>query len=99
RLPSARLAPSTTLFRSLRLEETHRGLVDQQRALDPAAAEVGHPAPVAVALADQRPGRDGADRLVPVLHLDRVQADVDHVAVGVRSEEHTSELQSRENLV
>src|SRR5690606_39760532 len=93
RPPSSTLLPYTTLFRSVLVQEAHRALVQVQRALDPAAAGLAHAAPVLERVADQLLGRDRGDGLVPVLHRHRVQRDVD------RSEEHTSELQSRENLV
>ncbi len=41
-----------------------------------------HAAPVLVAVAHQPPGGNGGDGLVPVLHLHRVQRDVDHEAIG-----------------
>src|SRR3546814_4405175 len=100
------------------------GLVDAQRPLDFAPARLEHRPPILVTVRNQPMGRYGGDRLVPVLHLDRVQGDVDHITVGIklrhfdpvadpqhvvrgeldrgderedrvlRSEEHTSELQS-----
>src|SRR3546814_10024490 len=82
-------------FQSLhlpRFEEADAGLVDAQRPLDFAPARLEHRPPILVTVRNQPMGRYGGDRLVPVLHLDRVQGDVDHITV--RSEEHTSELQS-----
>ena len=63
----------------------HAGCIQIQRALDPPPTGLGHAAPVLVALRDQPPGRHGDDGLVEVAHLDRVQGDIDHVAVGTRT--------------
>src|SRR5690606_42048014 len=58
--------------------------------------EVPPPAAVEVPRRDVRPLELGLDPLLPLQHLEEVAA----LAVReLRSEEHTSELQSRENLV
>src|SRR5690606_42065241 len=97
--PSLTLLPYTTLFRSLDVGGVHaRRVVDCVRiaaaavAVEFDAGELGH--------AEVRPL---ADNLRPNLvrrHADGVVAAVTHALVGFggRSEEHTSELQSRENL-
>ena len=56
--------------------------VDLERAFDAAAAGFAHAAPVFKRVGDQRIGRDGGNGLVPVLHFDRGERDVDHIAVG-----------------
>ena len=56
--------------------------IDIYRTLDPAAARILHPAPVFERFADQGIGGDGGDGLIPVLHLDRRQRHVEHIAVG-----------------
>src|SRR5690606_41725345 len=98
RPPTAPLSPYTTLFRSLELALVPRQQpVDRVLALQRAGLGIDH---LAVAKVDRgltirRPGELDDTRLAA--DLDRL----DHVHdrhVG-RSEEHTSELQSRENLV
>ncbi len=58
-------------------------LVDHQRAHDPSAARFRHPAPVAETFINKPVRGDGSDGLVEILHLHRVQCDVDDVAIGV----------------
>ncbi len=62
-------------------QKAHARRIDEQRALDAAAARLGHPAPVLVALGDQLPRRHRDDRVIEVRDLDGVQRDVDHRAV------------------
>ena len=64
-------------------QKTHAVLVQVQRPFDTAATGLTHAAPVLERVADEFFGRDGGDGLVPVLHLHRVQRNVDHVAIGV----------------
>ena len=75
----AHLAQALLFFRR---EEAHPGGVDEQAALDAPPARLLHAPIVAERLAHQAPGGDGDDGLVEVLHLDRVQGDVHHIAVG-----------------
>src|SRR5690606_41686378 len=87
--PPSTPSPYTTLFRSL-LDHRRLGRVDHERRLD------GH----------REQLHDGRHLLGFVTALGECHADVEHVrsrlrlfARDVRSEEHTSELQSRETLV
>src|SRR3712207_7409035 len=86
RPPRSTLFPYTTLFRS--------GLREQSRDLDRRlvlrVVGVGHGR-----AEDRNPLRDRGERVEP---LDELAHDAQH-APGVRSEEHTSELQSRQYLV
>jgi hypothetical protein len=52
------------------------------RPLDAAAPTLEHAAPVPEAVLEKLVRRDDGDRLVPVLHLHRVQRDVDDIPVG-----------------
>ncbi|MNJ14976.1 hypothetical protein D3C77_92140 [compost metagenome] len=63
-------------------QETHSAGVDEQAALDPPPARLLHAAPVLERLGHQAPGGDGDDGLVEILHLDRVQGNVHHIAIG-----------------
>src|SRR5690606_41853546 len=88
RAPPSSLLPYTTLFRSAgrrrsRILRGHRGNRREVFALQDAFANVGELLP---------------DRLI-VLELVGLQQDVPRMHLRLRSEEHTSELQSRENLV
>src|SRR3712207_7529095 len=91
RPPRSTLFPYTTLFRSLQRHQVRQGLddgdVDAERL--PGAGELA--ADDTAAQDDRRGGH-----AVPV---ERVVAGDDPCAVDVRSEEHTSELQSRQYLV
>src|SRR5690606_41986060 len=83
RPPSSPLFPYTTLFRSRCPETVCRSAATGQRSR--------HAAP-------ESPGRTGPrGRRQRKLHTRRAHPVVQHPAP--RSEEHTSELQSRENLV
>src|SRR5690606_42073015 len=94
--PRLPLFPYTTLFRSHLLERNHHGGGDE-------AVRVGDAA-IGFSRAIHRYQRDLA-----LLHALRLQQIVNHIGLAVerrpdafelaRSEEHTSELQSRENLV
>src|SRR5690349_23150560 len=84
RPPTSTLFPYTTLFRSLGREDP-QGHVADQLGVEAVLDQTGGDLR-ALHLADQRRGV-GADR-----HRDRGLVDV-------RSEEHTSELQSRRDLV
>ncbi|MNS96947.1 hypothetical protein D3C72_1312650 [compost metagenome] len=64
-------------------QEAHAGRVDAQGALDAAAARLEHVAVVAVAFRKQLVRGHRGDRVVPVLHLDRMQRDVLHETIGV----------------
>src|SRR5690606_40895286 len=96
--PRFPLSPYTTLFRSVGA----RPGAQHDMAVGPAEAERADPGGGRV-----RPVRPG---FRPVLHLEAQRIECDVRAGGlemqarrekapVRSEEHTSELQSRENLV
>src|SRR5690606_41956937 len=94
----ATLFPYTTLFRS---QADLAGAADVGAAaqLD-RLAHLHHAHPVAVLLAEER-DRAGVQRLLHA-HLADLDAVVGADLVvdpALRSEEHTSELQSRENLV
>nr|GFD56958.1 hypothetical protein [Tanacetum cinerariifolium] len=56
--------------------------INEQAALDASSAGLLHAAPVSERLGHQAPGRNGNNGLVKILHLDRVQRDVDDIAVG-----------------
>jgi len=58
-------------------------LVERDGAHDAPPAALLHAAPVLVGHLDELVGGDDGDGLVPVLHLDGVQADVEDGAVGV----------------
>src|SRR3712207_7076240 len=96
RPPRSTLFPYTTLFRSAR---GHEHLVEEQRALGPAGEGLaaGVARVVARALGREERGlarvevRRGARGRARHVQRDR--------EVGSRSEEHTSELQSRQYLV
>src|SRR5690606_40188396 len=97
RPPRSTLFPYTTLFRS----EGHEGL---QRALGHAgvlAAEERREHVDRADLAARREGLGRAQAQILVVALERAAERVvdPRVARVDRSEEHTSELQSRENLV
>ena len=62
-------------------QKTHAAGVDIQTALDTAPARSLHAAPVLERLGHQAPGGDGDDGLVEILHLDRMQGDVHHIAI------------------
>src|SRR5690606_41711460 len=97
--PAPTLLPYTTLFRSRR--RRHDRGVGRPRTLreacEPQRVESGvahpeRPEDPALEEAVERLARDALDDLAKE---DRAEIAVD----GLRSEEHTSELQSRENLV
>src|SRR5690606_40440633 len=86
------LFPYTTLFRSRRRTgRPHRGAGGRRSA---GASRVAGPACPRVGLGSA--GRRGADLVLPG---DPAPDRGRRGGAGVRSEEHTSELQSRENLV
>src|SRR3712207_9574622 len=96
RPPRSTLFPYTTLFRSRPLSSLDRWsgggcLLERQRALELAPGEKEIAAGVGPALRPER-GRQRRPGQVRVAVVGAVQ-------VGVRSEEHTSELQSRQYLV
>ena len=62
-------------------QEAHAAGVDKQAAFDAPPAGGLHAAPVLERFGHQAPGGDGDDGLVEVLHLDRVQGDIHHVAI------------------
>src|SRR5690606_42095945 len=78
-------------FRRERLEQVGVGLVERRR---PGGEQVGQ-GYARFALTDEA-GEDLGRRLADVLYADSRIAGLER---GDRSEEHTSELQSRENLV
>src|SRR3712207_7573049 len=84
RPPRSTLFPYTTLFRSTVVLGTDDMIVPAEQSRAVAAA-----APALVRLVEL----DGAD------HNDRALLDGDALVGAVRSEEHTSELQSRQYLV
>src|SRR5690606_42045053 len=86
--PRSTLFPYTTLFRSFRVDELAAGFRGVGHVFGGALAD-----PFGIAVA---PDAVGKNRFVPFVDVvtDRLADQV----VG-RSEEHTSELQSRENLV
>src|SRR5690606_39721642 len=99
RAPSAPLSPYTTLFRSLVAVGLERGLVPA-RAVFAAAADVGHGVhaallqPALAHAAGIARGERDLEAAVAVQQGRRLA-----VMGQVRSEEHKSELPSRENLV
>ncbi len=58
-------------------------LIQVKAALDPAAATFLHAAPVLERVGNETLGRNAGDGLVPVLHLDGMQGDVDDISVGI----------------
>src|SRR5436853_3181604 len=86
RPPSSTLFPYTTLFRS-RAHLLSRGLADAQRVRPPALLVGGH---------HTRPAADRRRDSRPRVRLGRWSGDDRD---GLRSEEHTSELQSLRHLV
>src|SRR3712207_7976517 len=89
RPPRSTLFPYTTLFRSVGLADPARGQHDRRRLPRDEAPRL---APVAERAGDALGvGEQPGDR---ALHV-----DVDPEGDGARSEEHTSELQSRQYLV
>src|SRR5688572_31017883 len=89
--PRSTLFPYTTLFRSAFADELgqHR-LVEGRQELAPA----GHGDPPLEVC-----GHDQEAQAEPGEHGLAEAAQIDDAAVAVRSEEHTSELQSQSNLV
>src|SRR5690242_21611711 len=88
--PISTLFPYTTLFRS-HAEHRQDQVLDHVELLRPVPAVVERQGQVAEEVHDQEQDRAHGGRLEE--EVQRVQA------VGVRSEEHTSELQSHVNLV
>src|SRR3712207_7848778 len=85
RPPRSTLFPYTTLFRSVQVVAVDVEIVREQRDLDAAVL---------------RDARDVGHRERSVVDgVDRDRGDADVRMVGPRSEEHTSELQSRQYLV
>src|SRR2546426_8334530 len=89
--PRSTLFPYTTLFRSPSVHET---LVAARRA----AAHHADSLELVDDLGDREQGGHRTERQPAEIHVDPRQHDP-HAAVGERSEEHTSELQSPCNLV
>src|SRR5690606_41165794 len=98
RPPSSTLFPYTTLFRSCGMGRDHRRLFRAERRAAAAAATAG-------ALSPGGLGRSLRNDRGVARQLLRVVGSAPHrvrpaIAAGAgRTEEHTSELQSRENLV
>src|SRR3712207_8261231 len=90
RPPRSTLFPYTTLFRSVHV---HVG-----GALDP-RREAGHVLALVAVLGRVLAARPRGDRLTEAAHLRAGVVDVVLALHVVRSEEHTSELQSRQYLV
>src|SRR5690606_41194583 len=91
--PIPTLLPYTTLFRSYETEHTglrHDHVADVQHIV----AALSH----CNALAHAPRHRLLVQRQIAVVVMQHGEGFLDHV-VALRSEEHTSELQSRENLV
>src|SRR3990167_8473241 len=65
----------------LRAEKFNRMGVQPDASLDAPAAGLLHAAPVLETFRDQAPGRYCGDRIVPVLNLDRMQCDIDDIAI------------------
>src|SRR5690606_40142322 len=91
--PSSTLFPYTTLFRSQRRGMAHVAIGGLAQSLQEGArlgSYLQHPAPALAGVVDE-PGLlgrgAGSDHIDPAVRKE------------MRSEEHTSELQSRENLV
>src|SRR5207302_7346464 len=82
--------PYTTLFRSVRDDDRPADAADA-RELGVRQIELAH-------VPDREPAPDDVERLA----RERERTEIacrEHRLIGRRSEEHTSELQSRENLV
>src|SRR5256885_17007686 len=96
RPPRSTLFPYTTLFRS-----GVRERVEGRCVLDRAARiERDHPAPVRMAVTEQASAGDGVRGDIECARpVTRVGNRLREIVRAVRSEEHTSELQSPCNLV
>src|SRR5690606_40003864 len=94
RPPRPPLFPYTTLFRSLQLHPTSvTNIVDRLEA-DGLVKRVPHPSDRRATLVEiTEPGRQRLQAATEAV------TSIDFGLKGLRSEEHTSELQSRENLV
>src|SRR2546430_11727387 len=94
RPPRSTLFPYTTLFGSLPDLSESAVQVDHIAAavLDPELAGLAEPVPVGV-----RPQRDGRRERTPPGHVAEHRCRLGRT--DLRSEEHTSELQSQSNLV
>src|SRR2546430_3724932 len=87
RPPRSPLSPYTTLFRSLQARRDRRGhLVD----IGANGAQAAHPESWQLY---------EIDRVSDPAQIERLQRDLEVTLADVRSEEHTSELQSQSNLV
>src|SRR5690606_40064551 len=78
--------------------DPHGDLVGAQ-GLDRVAEDDGALVDLGAVLLDRRGDVGRGDRAEQPAALTRADADVDDTTLELRSEEHTSELQSRENLV
>src|SRR5205085_11810221 len=87
--PRSTLFPYTTLFRSP--GDVHRPHLINRRVRPPAVAAAAVADPRAEAVRDDAVERDEMQRRAPPV--------LRHLPLFVRSEEHTSELQSQSNLV
>src|SRR5207302_5576786 len=97
--PPAPLFPYTTLFRSVRLCDRYRsrrGPARPERGYGPLYLGQEGRAGVAARMAARRLSGVADD---DAAELGEAQSHPDRLSGGDRSEEHTSELQSRENLV
>ena len=65
------------------VKKSHAVHIDIEGTFDPSAARFFHSFPVVEGLGDQGIGGNGGDGFVPVLHLHGIQADIDHIAVGI----------------
>src|SRR5690606_41763858 len=90
-LPSSTLFPYTTLFRSLR-RGVLAGLVPRGEVEGPRAPDAARARPVVRRAVEREEAIHARDVREPAVRVPRDRR-------AVRSEEHTSELQSRENLV
>src|SRR2546422_7563860 len=96
RPPRSTLFPYTTLFRSREEHDRNHGAEEDAQRDDPQQRHrfLKRRAPVVAALVSQSDGPQVERRLDGVVHI-----DADAERIGKRSEEHTSELQSRLHLV
>src|SRR5690606_41038515 len=93
--PTNSLLPYTTLFRSVfKVQEVVSSGIEEQRLIRVTAAlEKNSTHPVGKAIVEH------AGDILGNLSASKVEEIAGHGLKGERSEEHTSELQSRENLV
>src|SRR3712207_8039628 len=110
RPPRSTLFPYTTLFRSVDLQYANDDSPTQSQQIDQMITEGADILVVAAIDGTALSGQleNAAANNIPVVSYDRLIRDTENVdfyvtfdnfEVGVRSEEHTSELQSRQYLV